>query len=222
VSGPPAPPDVIESEEGWVDFDVRREFPELRLFSVVSEARPARSPRELKAHLRRLSDRFHGAQAITMRTDPVPHAYRVFFRSVGMDPDATRTPIEAAALERLMRGGFQPRNLVDDALLIALVETGVPVWALDADALDGPLGIRLTRGIERLGRGELAPDLPADRLVVADAEGPVAELFGAVAPSHVPGERTERMRVFSIQVAGVPGIHVEEALWLCVTALASG
>jgi DNA/RNA-binding domain of Phe-tRNA-synthetase-like protein len=214
-------PDV-DAEEGWVDYDVRAEFPELRLFALEAAAHTGRSPRALKTQLRQLSDRFHGARAITMRNDPVPHAYRVFFRSVGMDPDATRTPIERAALERLMHGGFRSRNLLDDALLIALVETGVPVWALDADGLDGPLGIRMTRGVERLGRGDLAPDLPEDRLVVADAEGPVAELFGALAPGHVPTAETARMRVFTIQVAGVPRIHVEEALWLCMSALASG
>jgi DNA/RNA-binding domain of Phe-tRNA-synthetase-like protein len=212
----------LEPEEGWIDHEVAAEFPGLQLHTVALDARPGRSPRALKAQLRMLSDRFHGAQAITMRNAPVPHAYRVFFRGVGMDPDATRTPIEAAALERLRHGGFQARNLVDDSLLIALVETGVPIWALDDAQLDGPLGIRLTRGTERLGTGELAPDLLDGRLVVADAARPVAELFGAVAPSHLPTSHTTRMRLFSLQVAGVPAIHVEEALWLCVSALASG
>lgn len=211
----------IEPEEGWIDRDVEAEFPGLRLHSVAVDARPGRSPRALKEQLRLLSDRFHGAQAITMRNAPIPHAYRVFFRGVGMDPDSTRTPIEAAALERLRQGGFQARNLVDDSLLIALVETGVPIWALDDARLDGPLGIRLTRGSERLGTGDLAPDLAPDRLVVADAAGPVAELFGTVAASHAPTSDTARMRVFSVQVMGVPAIHVEEALWLCVSALQS-
>jgi DNA/RNA-binding domain of Phe-tRNA-synthetase-like protein len=211
----------LEPEEGWIDHEVAAEFPGLRLHSVAVDARPGRSPRGLKTQLRLLSDRFHGAQAITMRNAPVPHAYRVFFRGVGMDPDSTRTPIEAAALERLRHGGFQTRNLVDDSLLIALVETGVPVWALDDDVLDGPLGIRLSRGAERLGTGDLAPDLANGRLVVADADRPVAELFGTVAASHVPTSRTTRMRVFSVQVAGVPAIHVEEALWLCMSALTS-
>lgn len=214
--------DDLEPEEGWVDHEVAAEFPGLHLHSVALDARPGRSPRALKMQLRMLSDRFHGAQAITMRNAPVPHAYRVFFRGVGMDPDATRTPIEAAALERLRHGGFQARNLVDDSLLIALVETGVPIWALDDAGLDGPLGIRPARPGERLGSGELAPDLAAGRLTVADAAGPVAELFGPIAASHLPTSDTTRMRLFSVQVAGVPAIHVEEALWLCVSALASG
>jgi DNA/RNA-binding domain of Phe-tRNA-synthetase-like protein len=216
------PTGELEPDEGWVDAELRDEFPELRLLSFDLDVRPGRSTPELKARLRLLSDRFHGAQAITMRSAPVPYAYRVFFRSVGMDPDATRTPIEAAALNRLMKGGFQPRNLVDDALLIALVETGVPVWALDEGVLDGPLGIRPARGAERLGYDELASDLLDGRIVVADAAGPAAELFGDIAHSHAPTERTRRLRLFSVQVAGVPAIHVEEALWTCVSALDSG
>jgi DNA/RNA-binding domain of Phe-tRNA-synthetase-like protein len=217
VSG--EPDDV--SEEGWVDFDVAEEFPGLRLHTVQVDGGTGRSPRALKARLRMLSDRFHGAQAITMRNAPVPHAYRVFFRGIGLDPDSTRTPIEAAALERLRRGGFQARNLIADALLIALVETGVPVWAVDAARLDGPLGLRTARIAERLGEGDLAPDLPEGRLVVADATRPVAELFGDIAPSHEPSSDTTRLRLFAIQVSGVPAIHVEEALWLAVTALRS-
>lgn len=213
-------PDAV-SEEGWVDYELAEEFPALRLYAVEIEGGTGRSPRALKTQLRMLSDRFHGAQAITMRNAPVPHAYRVFFRGIGMDPDTTRTPIEAAALERLRHGGFQAHNLVADSLLIALVETGVSVWALDAGLLDGPLGIRPARAGERLGDGDLAPDLPEGRLVVADASLPVAELFGAVAASREPSPETTRLRLFAIQVAGVPAIHIEEALWLAVTALRS-
>jgi DNA/RNA-binding domain of Phe-tRNA-synthetase-like protein len=206
-------------QEGWIDQEVAAEFPRLRLVSVVAGASPGPTAPEVAARLRRLSDRFYGVRAITVRNEPIPHAYRVFYRSVGIDPDRSRPPMEAAALDRLMRGGFRPHNLVDDALLVALVETGVAVWALDDDVLDGPIGIRPARDSERLGRGELAPGLPEGRLVVADAAGPVAELFGAPAATHLPGPRTRRVRLFSVQVAGVPAIHVEEALWLAVDAL---
>ena len=93
--------------------------------------------------MRELSDRYRGAGVVAMRTQPIPHAYRTFFRQVGVDPDAARIPSEAAAVGRLLKGGFEARDAVADALLIALVETGVPVWALDADVVDcGSLGIR--------------------------------------------------------------------------------
>ena len=98
-----------------------------------------------------LSDRFRGAQAIELRRQPVPHAYRVFFRHIGLDPDEHRTPVEALALERLKAGGFASRSVLDDALTIAVMETGVPVWALDAGRVEGELGLRPARRGERLG-----------------------------------------------------------------------
>lgn len=207
--------------EGWVAADLQAEFPELRVLAIEVDAPlRRRSPPAIKAQLRELSSRFHGAQAVTMRRQPIPHAYRVFFRHIGLDPDSTRTPIEAAALDRVMRGGFQSRGRVEDALLLALVETGVPVWAVDADRVAGPLGIRAALHGERLGEGELADDLPPGRLVVADADRPVGILFGELAPSRVPTKETRRLRIFTVQVAGVPAIHVEEALWACANALA--
>jgi DNA/RNA-binding domain of Phe-tRNA-synthetase-like protein len=205
--------------EGWASSSVAEEFPELAVFEVDVAALPGRSPRSVRERLAMLSNRVHGAQAIVMRQDAIPSAYRVFYRHTGLDPDATRTPVEAAAVERLLRGGFKSQNLVDDALLIALVETGVPVWALDDETLDGPLGIREGLAEEPLGRAEGAPEIPAGRLVVADAAGPVAVLFGAIAPGHGVTGRTTRMRLFTVAVAGVPAIHVEEALWTCTSIL---
>jgi DNA/RNA-binding domain of Phe-tRNA-synthetase-like protein len=208
-----------ELEEGWVDHELAEEYPDLRLVSVVLPGAPARSPRVLRERLALLADRFHGARALTMRREPVPAAYRVFFRHVGLDPDVHRTPVEAAALERLVTGGFASRGAIEDALLVALVETGVPVWALDDERLDGPLGLRGARPGERLGEGEYADDLAPGRLVVADARGPVALLFGDVVASRLPDRRTERLRVFAVAVPGVPALHVEEALFGCADAL---
>ncbi len=80
-----------------------------------------------------------------MRTRPIPRAYRVFYRQIGLDPDVERVPAERAAVQRLLDGGFRSVGLVADACLIALLETAVPVWALDADAVAAPgLGIRTT------------------------------------------------------------------------------
>jgi DNA/RNA-binding domain of Phe-tRNA-synthetase-like protein len=173
----------------------------------------------LRERLALLADRFHGARALTLRREPVPHAYRVFFRHVGLDPDAQRTPVEAAALERLVRGGFASRGPLDDALLVAVVETGVPVWALDDARLDGPLGLRGARPRERLGEGEYAADLVPGRIVVADAGGPVAVLFGEIAANRRPARDSACLRLFAVAVPGVPALHVEEALFGCVEAL---
>ena len=206
---------------GWVDPRVAEELPKLRLWEMRVQARDGPSPPAMRERLRLLSDRFHGAKAIAMRREPVPHAYRVLFRHLGVDPDEERTPVEAAALARLKHGGFRSQGILADALLLAVVETGVPVWALDDARVDGSLGIRPATPGERLGRGEPANDVAPGRLVVADDSGPLAQLFGEVAPQHVVGPETTAMRLFSVQAPGVPGIHVEEALWTCTEALDS-
>jgi DNA/RNA-binding domain of Phe-tRNA-synthetase-like protein len=143
----------------------------------------------------------------------------VFFRHIGLDPDVTRTPIEAAVLERMLRGGFLSGGLLEDVLLIALLDTAVPVWALDSESLDGPLGIRASNQGECLGRHAAAPELPAGRLVIADASSALAVLFGEVAAEHRPGARASRVTLCAVQVAGVPSLYAEESLWTCRMAL---
>lgn len=213
MSGAGAESDLVE---GWIDAEVAREFSELRLVSMEVAARATRSSPGLKERLREMSDGFRGAQAVMLRQQPIPWAYRVFFRHIGLDPDVDRTPIEALAVQRLQDGHFKSRNSLDDALTIATMETNVPVWALDADRVEGPLGIRLAMaGSEALGRGEASRRVPGGRLVVADQSAALAVLFGDVAPGHGVTAQTTRISLFSVLVAGVPSIHVEEALWLC-------
>ncbi len=197
----------------WIDPEIAEEFPELRLHELTLAARSGRSGPELRERLRLLSDRFRGAQAVTLRQQPVPWAYRVFFRHIGLDPDEHRTPVEALALERLKTGGFTSRSVLDDALTIAVMETGVPVWGLDGDRVEGELGLRPAERGEQLGSGEYASDVPAGRLVVADDAGPVGVLFGPLAPGRGVSPDTTRITLLALQVASVPDIHVEEALW---------
>lgn len=208
------------AREGRVADALRAELPGLGVVSLVFPApRATRSPRGVREHLAVLSTRFRGADALALRQRPVPHAYRVAFRHVGLDPDVTRTPIEAAAIERLVQGGFVSRGLLDDALTIALVETGVPLWALDADAVDGDLELRLARDGERLGEHPEALPLPDGQIVVADARTPLAPLFGEPAQDRLPGRRTARLLLYALRVNGVPPVHVEEALWQAAETL---
>jgi DNA/RNA-binding domain of Phe-tRNA-synthetase-like protein len=208
---------------GWIEPRLHAEFPLLGLDWVTVETRRGHSPPELKRRLRDLSNTYRGANVVAIRQQPVGHAYRVFFREIGLDPDVTRPPLEQAALARLMHGQFVSRGRLEDALLIALVETGVGVWALDADLVDvGGPGIRTTGDGDHFGNSEYGSYLQAGRLVVADAERVHAVLFGELAPGHAPTSRTNRVTLFSIRVDGVPAIHVEEALWICVEALAAG
>jgi len=201
------------SAPGFVDPAVSQELPGLRLVWTSLEARPRSSPRAVKQRLHVLSDRYRGESVIGLRTQPIPHAYRVFFRQIGLDPDAARIPGEEVAVSRLLHGGLRSQGLPDDALMVALVETGIPVWALDADRVDpGGLGIRLTAEGERFGSETYR--LPAGRLVVADSQRVHALLFGAIAPGHAVSRGTSRIALFALGVEGVPDIHLEEALWI--------
>jgi hypothetical protein len=136
-----------------------------------------------------------------------------------MDPDVDRTPIEAAVTERMLRGGFPTGGLLEDVLLMAMLDTGVAVWALAADSLDGPLGIRTSLEAEPVGHGPDAPLLPRGRLVLADASCALGLLFDDVAGSHAPRGDSRELVLFAIQVSGVPTLYVEEALWSARTAL---
>ncbi len=209
---------------GWRAQEIEEELPQLQL--VVSHARLARagtvkhrSPPTVERRLDELSNRFKGALAVSVRREPVPAAYRVFFRQIGLDPDLARTPIEAAVLERMLHGGFLTANLLEDVLLIALIDTGVPVWALDVEAVDGALGVRISLEGEPLGRSSDAWALPAGRLVVADGSAALGLLFGELASDCEPGARTREVALFAVQVSGVPTLYVEEALWICRNGL---
>lgn len=211
----------LEPATGFIEPSLGEEFPGLRLCFTTLDARRRASSRHVRQRLHELSNRYHGASVVAMRTQPIPHAYRAFFRQIGLDPDVSRIPSEEAALARLLQGGFQSRDLLADALLIALAETGVPVWALDAELVDSSgLGVRTTISGERFG--SVQHRLPGGRLVVADGSRIHALLLGAVAPGHEPSGRTRRVVLFSVGVDGVPAIHVEEALWTAVEVLGSG
>lgn len=208
--------------DGFVAEELRAELPGLGVVSLELPApRARRSPQGVREQLDLLSVRFRGADALALRQRPVPHAYRVCFRHVGLDPDVTRTPVEAAAIERLVQGGFVSRGPLDDALTIALVETGVPLWALDAEAVHGDLWLRLARDGERLGAEDGAPPLPVGQIVVADSHAPLAPLFGEPAAAWAVTRRTTRLLLFALRVDGVPRLHVAEALWRCAETLAA-
>ena len=215
--------DAGEVEAGWVAEPLAEELPGLGLSTLAVQATGShRSTRGLRTRLRGLSDRFGGARAVLLRREPVPAAYRAFYRNVGLDPDVDRPPGEAAILERLLHGGFASSDRLGDALLVAVVETGVPVYALDAERLVGPLGLRTASAGELIGEGPAAPEAAPGSIVVADAARAVARLFAEPSPPYAAGARTRHLRLYAPSVEGVPAIHVEEALFTVANALTEG
>jgi DNA/RNA-binding domain of Phe-tRNA-synthetase-like protein len=215
------PADRSQPVLGWRSQEVQEELPGLQMVHACAQVGRARghSPPAVRQRLRDLSNRWAGPHAINLRRQPIPAAYRVFFRHIGLDPDVVRTPIEEAMLGRMLQGAFYSNNLLADTLLIALVDTGVPVWALDTALIDGPLGVRSSQEGEPLGRSSAAPRLPAGRLVVADASAALAVLFGEIASGHAARAVAGELTLFTLQVPGVPSLHVEEALWMCQSML---
>jgi DNA/RNA-binding domain of Phe-tRNA-synthetase-like protein len=204
-------------DQGWVAPHVEAEFPGLGIAWIEIDCRPGRSSETAHLRLRQISDRFFGAHAIHMRERPIPWAYRVFFRQIGLDPDRTRTPVEQLALERLHDGAFKSHGLPADALTISIVETGVALRAFDAEQLRGKLCIRDS------GPGESLAGRPGEleqgTLVVADEREPVGLLFGATAEGREVQEGTRRVAIVAVQVKGVPQIAVDEALWMAAATL---
>ena len=196
--------DEPELRPGLVSAELAAEHPGLRLTWTEVEAVPGPTPRELRERLRAMADRIRGADAIVLRRREVPHAQRVFFRHVGLDPDVVRTPVEAIALRRMSEGGLRPQGLVADALTVATLETGVGVWAFDAAAVVGALELRADGG----------------RLVIADEHGPLAVLFREPGERAAVSKRTRRMALAAVGVPGVPDVFLHEALWTAWDILA--
>lgn len=207
----------VAPEAGWIEPGLAHEFPGLSIASTALETTSGRSPEALKERLRSLSDRIGGAQAIQLRQKPIPWAYRVFFRQIGLDPDTTRTPVEQLIFERMHDGRFKSRNRVDDALTIAIVEVGVALRAFDADGVEGRIGLRLSGEGEGL-EGRVSP-LPDGTILVADEQRPLGILFGRTAEGRGVGRGTNRILLVAIGVRGVPEIALEEALWVAGSAL---
>ena len=91
----------LRAAAGFVEPAVKAEFPGLRLVWLTAPARLRRTTQAVERRLQALSNRYWGASVVAMRTQPIPHAYRVFFRQIGLDPDITRVP--RAAGRRLRR-----------------------------------------------------------------------------------------------------------------------
>ncbi len=204
--------DAVVPDAGWVAPALSDEFPGLAVRFLVIEGGARPSPRHVRSRLADLANRFSGGTVVNLRHQPIPWAYRVFFRHVGLDPDTDHTPVEGVALERMKRGGFHSENIVDDALTIAVAESGVALQAFDADKLEGRVGVRTSAPGETLpGR---ITELEPGTLVLADESRPVAFLFGETSADHAVAKRTKRTALVAVQVQGVPDISVEEAIWL--------
>jgi len=140
----------------------------------VSETFEASLEGDLRERLRTLSNRIPRVA----ERDP----YRIAMNKLGLDAP---TPAEAALKARLLRGGYRSRGLPADALLIAVVETGIGVWATNDP---GPLSL--------------------DELDVVGASLRV-RVFAAPPPVS-----SGVVTLYAVVVPGVSELEVREALWV--------
>lgn len=204
----PDPPVRDALKRAPVLGSLRAELPELALWTAEVDARPAKSPESVLGRLEALGTRVSAAEATGARRESTPWAYRVLARQLGDDDTAAAGLIEQLALRPAEPADLATAGLPQDALLIAVLETGVPLLAFDADRLEGELALRRARAGEPLGR--------EGSVVVADRERPLAVLLGEHAEGAAVGKGTRRIALAAIQAKGVGNLAVEEALWTAI------
>jgi DNA/RNA-binding domain of Phe-tRNA-synthetase-like protein len=207
-------------EDGWISSDLAAEFPGLGVYWLTVDARPGKTPKPVRERMRVLAGRISGATVVQSRQDTVPWSYRVLWRRLGVDPDTDRTPVEELMVQRLEHGGLPSRGLPADAVVVATLETGVPVFVADAAKLSGSPGLRPALTGETLGGAEGM--LRAGEVVYADERVPLARLDGQIAADYAVGDDTTAMTVCALAASAVSRIEVDEALWIAADMLEAG
>jgi len=204
-------------QQGWVAPELAAEFPGLDVYWLTVEARPVKTPDAVRERMRYLAGRITGATVVQSRQDTVPWSYRVLWRRLGVDPDTDRTPVEELMVQRLEHGGLPSRGMPIDAIVVATLETGVPVLVADATKLSGVPGLRPAAAGESLGGAEGM--LRTGEVIYADERGPLARLNGEVAIDRSVGDDTTAMAICALAAAAVSQIEIDEALWIAADML---
>ncbi len=203
--------------QGWVAPELADELPGIGVYWLTAAARPAKTPDAIRDRMRAMAGRISGATVVQARQDTVPWSYRVLWRRLGVDPDVDRTPVEALMVQRLEHGGLPSHGMPNDAIVVATLETGVPVIVVDAAKVEGEPGLRPARAGETLGGAE--GTLRGGEVVYADGREPLARLDGEVAAGRAVGDATSAMLVCALAAPAVSQIEIDEALWTAVELL---
>jgi DNA/RNA-binding domain of Phe-tRNA-synthetase-like protein len=206
--------------QGWVADELASEFPALGVYWLTVEARPGKTDKAVRERMRVLAGRITGATVVQSRQDTAPWSYRVLWRRLGVDPDTDRTPVEELMVQRLEHGGLPSRGMPADAVVVATLETGVPVFVADAAKLSGGPGLRPAVTGETLGGVEGM--LRAGEVVYADERAPLARLDGQMAADYAVDADTTAMAVCALAAPAVSQIEIDEALWIAADMLEAG
>ncbi len=173
----------------------------------------------LKAEVARVIKSRYSLESV--KDDPGFRAYRDFFWSVGIDPTKTR-PASEALVRRLISGGRLPSiNAAVDAYNLASAESGVPIAAFDADALEGGLTMRFAlEGEMFAGIGMKEPiALKPNQVILTDAKKIVAIYPYRDSDGTKTTTATKNIRIVSCGVPGISKNRILEAYGKCAQYL---
>lgn len=207
-------------QQGWVADELTSEFPALGVYWLTVDARVGKTAKPVRERMRMLAGRITGATVIQSRQNSVPWSYRVLWRRLGVDPDTDRTPVEELMVQRLEHGGLPSRGMPTDAVVVATLETGVPIVVADAEKLSGSPGLRQAVTGETLGGVEGM--LRAGEIVYADEQAPLARLDGQIAADYAVDADTTAMTICALAAPAVSQIEIDEALWIAADMLEAG
>lgn len=204
----------MATRAGWCDEELLEDFPGLGIVELGTAVARDAEPR-VRRRLGELAGRIDGRNAASLPLAPIPGAYRALARQLGLDPDADGTPLAGVLRERIRRGELPSRGVVTDACTCALLETGVPVFALPLAEVAGSVGLTVARAGERLP-GEDATVLAEGAVVVSDVARPLAPAL--LAPA-LEASAADAVLLYAVRAPGVADLVMEEALWLAAGLL---
>lgn len=149
-----------------------------------------------------------------VKDEPIFRAYRDFFWRVGVDPTKTR-PASEALVRRILAGKPIPTiNTAVDVYNLASAQTGIPIAAFDADALNGDIRMRFAQAGETfLGIGMNTPiSLQENQVILTDADANGTQDIIAIYPYRDSDATkiTLDTRTIHIVACGVPGIGFDQ------------
>ncbi|CAB4867465.1 MAG: hypothetical protein F2799_02670 [Actinobacteria bacterium] len=204
----------MEAIRGSVTEELAAELPGIGILWVPVEGAARPDSLGLQLELDHAADRITGATAVLATTEPIAAHYRALRAQLGMDPDSGSGTLESIVRRRLLEGGFRPAGIPGDALALATLETGVPLWALALEPVEAEAG-ELAAGPAL----SLDVDKQTGAVSIFNGELPVCVLFGEPVAEAVVSKKCRSYVVVALVAPGVLAevcaLALERAAELC-------
>jgi hypothetical protein len=204
----------MEAIRGSVSEELAAELPGIGILWIPVEGGARPDSLGLQLELDHAADRITGATAVLATTEPIAAHYRALRAQLGMDPDSGSGTLESIVRRRLLEGGFRPNGIPGDALALATLETGVPLWAFALEQGAGEAG-------DLVPGHALSLDVDKKTGAVSIFNGPlpVCVLFGEPVAGGVVSKKSGSFVIVALAAPGVLSevcdLAVERAAGLC-------